>query len=120
MSDEKVRRLMEDIRLANPENGELADRAREAVRAVIPEAAEKVMYGGFMFSAPSPFCGVFAYTAHVSVEFGAGARLADPHGVLEGKGKGRRHIKLRSVNDIDAKHLVEYVRQAWQAALDGI
>lgn len=118
MTDEKARRLMEDIHLANPEIGELAERAREAVRVVVPEAAEKVMYGGFMFSAPSMFCGVFAYTAHVSVEFGAGARLADPHGVLEGKGKGRRHIKLRSSDDIGAKHLGEYIRQAWKAAHD--
>lgn len=119
MTDEKVLRLMEDIRLTNPEMGELADRARKAVRTAVPEAVEKVMYGGFMFSAPAMFCGVFAYTAHVSVEFGAGARLADSHGVLEGKGKGRRHIKLRSVEDIGAKHLGDYVRQARKAAHEG-
>lgn len=116
MSDEKVRQLLEDLQLANPALWELTNGARAAVFAAVPEAGEKVMYGGFMFSAPKPFCGVFAYTEHVSVEFGAGARLADPYGVLEGKGKQRRHIKLRTLEDLAASHLQDYVRRAREAA----
>ncbi len=116
MSDEKVRQLLEDLHLANPALWALVNAARETVSAAVPTASERVMYGGFMFSAPKPFCGVFAYTEHVSVEFGAGARLADPHGVLEGKGKLRRHIKLRTLDDVAARHLRDYVGRAWAAA----
>ncbi len=116
MPDDKVRQLLEDLHLANPALWAVANAAREAVIAAVPEAGERVMYGGFMFSAPKPFCGVFAYTEHVSVEFGAGARLADPQGVLEGKGKQRRHIKLRKLEDIAASHLRDYVARSWVAA----
>jgi len=62
------------------------------------------------------FCGVFAYKEHVSVEFSHGARIVDPEGFLEGSGKGRRHIKLRCVDDITAKKLAIYLPLAHQAA----
>ncbi len=57
-------------------------------------------------------CGVFAYTEHVSIEFGRGCDLKDPHHVLEGSGKLRRHIKVHTLADIKAKHVLAYVTQA--------
>ena len=70
------------------------------------------MYGGFMFAATTRFCGVFAYTEHVSIEFGRGCDLTDPYRVLEGSGKLRRHIKVHTLADIEAKHVRAYIRQA--------
>ena len=77
-----------------------------------PKVAERVMYGGILFSAPEQFCGVFAYSAHITMEFGRGAELEDTHGMLEGKGKFRRHIKLQTLADIESKHLKDYIAQA--------
>ena len=107
MNDEKVSQLLADLALTNPLGHELALTARQTIRAVAPEATERVMYGGIMFSDDAQFCGVFAYREHVSVEFGRGCDLTDSHGVLEGSGKQRRHIKLHSPADFDAKHLRE-------------
>jgi hypothetical protein len=107
-----VEQWLNDLALANPARLELVQAARKVIYMQAPEASERVMYGGLMFSAPAPFCGVFAYSEHVSVEFGRGCDLADPHGVLEGSGKFRRHIKLRSLADIKARHLADTVRQA--------
>lgn len=39
--------------------------------------------------------------------------LPDPHGVLEGGGKLRRHIKLRALQDIADRHVAEYVQAAF-------
>jgi len=50
------------------------------------------------------------------VEFGRGAEMADPHGLLEGKGKGRRHLKLHTLEDVENKHLADYLRLAQKAA----
>jgi len=50
------------------------------------------------------------------VELSCGAFIADPHGLLEGSGKGRRHLKLRSLEDIKSKHLETYLTLAVQAA----
>lgn len=88
----------------------------QAVRAlvlVLGPVSEEVKYGGLLFSAGKPFCGIFPYARHVSLEFGAGASFEDRHGVLEGKGKLRRHIKLFSLHDIPGKHVAEYLAQAF-------
>lgn len=112
MSDNKVERLLEELQITNPAGYELVQAARQVVYSVVPNASERVMYGGFMFSGGEQFCGVFAYKEHVSVEFGRGCDLQDPHGVLEGSGKLRRHIKLFTPTDIKAKFLELYVDAA--------
>jgi hypothetical protein len=109
---DKVEQLVHDLQLTHPDLYTLVQTVRNTVRAVAPNAEEKVMYGGILFSAPEQFCGVFAYTAHVSMEFGRGAELSDPHRVLEGSGKFRRHIKLLTIGDIASKHLKDYIQQA--------
>lgn len=112
MSDDQVTQLLSDLALTNPHGHELVQAARRTIRAVAPSATERVMYGGFMFADAAQCCGVFAYKEHVSVEFSRGCDLDDRHGALEGSGKLRRHIKLRSLADIEAKHLRSYVEQA--------
>jgi hypothetical protein len=112
MAVQTVENLLNDLSLTDPDRHALTLAACAAIRSMLPGASEKVMYGGIMFSAPAMLCGVFAYSAHVSVEFGEGHALDDPYGVLEGQGKQRRHIKLRTPGDIRAKHLAEYVRHA--------
>ena len=112
MATTSVEQLLSDLELANPERHGLVLAVRQAIVAVAPDATQRVLYGGIMFSAPTQCCGVFAYAEHVSVEFGRGSDLIDPHGVLEGQGKFRRHIKLRNPTDIAAKHLTDLVRQA--------
>ncbi|SMX37844.1 DUF1801 domain-containing protein [Octadecabacter ascidiaceicola] len=57
--------------------------------------------------------GVYAYKDYVSVEFSKGAEFDDPNGLLEGKGKARRHVKLRSLGDLDFKNVVGFLSQAF-------
>ncbi len=71
-------------------------------------------YGGILFSNGEAFCGVYSYAAHISLEFGKGAEFPDAHKVLEGKGKGRRHIKITSIEDVKAKHVKHYIGVALQ------
>ncbi|ABL65710.1 DUF1801 domain-containing protein [Chlorobium phaeobacteroides] len=114
MIDEKVDQLLQELQITNPERYELVQAARNAIYSVVPNATERVMYGGFMFSGDAQFCGVFAYREHVSVEFGRGCDLPDPRGVLEGSGKLRRHIRLVSIADITGKFLEQYVDAAYR------
>ena len=109
---ERIKALVEDLRMSHPDIYPIAEQARRLVHNILPQASERVIYGGFMFATEADVCGVFVYTGHASVEFGRGAELADPYGALEGKGKFRRHIKLRSADDIEGKHLSEYVALA--------
>ncbi|WP_028451976.1 DUF1801 domain-containing protein [Chitinilyticum aquatile] len=117
MPARSVQSLLEDLRLISEDSYALVEAVRDLVRATLPDISEEVKYGGILFSSGSvQFGGVFAYTQHVSVEFGAGAAISDPHGLLEGSGKGRRHIKLRTQDDIRAKRLAEYLPLALAAA----
>jgi len=112
MHTERIEQFLNDLRLVDEERFELVSRLRRLVLSVDPRISEEVKYGGILFSAGSPFCGLFSYTHHVSLEFSRGASLPDPHQVLEGAGKHRRHIKLASRADLFKKNIREYVALA--------
>lgn len=112
MPADRISKLLEDIRLLDQARFELVQSLREIILGLAPSISEEVKYGGILFSAGKPFCGIFSYAKHVSLEFGAGASLPDKYGALEGKGKLRRHIKLSSAHDISRKHVREYLTLA--------
>lgn len=116
MATSRIDQLLEDIRTLDEGRFELVQALRKRILALDASVSEEVKYGGLLFSAGAPFCGVFAYAKHVSLEFGAGASLPDPHQVLEGAGKLRRHIKLVALQDIADKHVAVYLTLALKAA----
>lgn len=116
MSADRISKLLEDIRLLDSGRFELVQALRELILGLDSSISEEVKYGGFLFSAGKPFCGVFSYTKHVSLEFVAGTSLPDKFSVLEGEGKLRRHIKLSSAQDITDKHVREYLVLALKAS----
>lgn len=56
---------------------------------------------------------VNAFSAHVNVGFFAGAELPDPAGILEGRGKFMRHVKLRPQADINIDALKALIKVAY-------
>lgn len=114
MKTDRVANHLEDLRLVSEGHHDLVLRVRKLILAAADDVSEEVKYGGILFSAGSPFCGLYSYTHHVSLEFGHGAELPDPHHVLEGSGKNRRHIKLSDQPDIFKKNVKEYVMLALQ------
>lgn len=111
-----IEALLADIRLLGEEQFQIVQAVRTLTNKSIQNLTEEVKYGGILFASGPHFCGVFAYKEHVSVEFGHGAAIKDLDGFLEGSGKGRRHIKLKSVSDISAKNLTKYLLLALKAA----
>jgi hypothetical protein len=116
MATKSVQSLVEDIRLLSETNYGIVEAVRALVKKKFKSASEEVKYGGILFSSGVQFCGVFAYKEHVSVEFGSGAKIKDEIGHLEGSGKGRRHLKLKSEAEIRSKKLAEYLLLAHSAA----
>lgn len=116
MAIKSVQTLVEDIRLISETNHEIVEVVRTLVKKTFKSTSEEIKYGGILFSSGVQFCGVFAYKEHVSVEFGSGAKIEDEFGFLEGAGKGRRHLKLKSVADVKSKKLAEYLSLAHRAA----
>lgn len=101
-----------------PNLAAVARRLRALALGSGPQTGETVKYGGVLFSGREAFCGVFAYSAHVTLEFGEGARLPDPAGTLLGKGKGRRHLKFTGEDDAALAVAASHIAAA-RALADG-
>jgi len=80
---------------------------------------DEVKYGGILFESGVPFRGVCACAEHVDVEFSHAALITEADRVLEGKGKGRRHLTLRTVGDIAAKKSAHFLPLALAAGEQG-
>jgi hypothetical protein len=101
---------------------ECAELLCEKIARLFPKAQAKVYPGwkviGFSFDGAmkSTFTGVAPQRGHVNLLFNQGASLADPDGLLEGTGKGARHIKIRDVRDARAAKLNRYIKAAGKLA----
>lgn len=114
--DPEIDNFISDSLLLDEEKGEIITSLRELVLEALPRSEEKIKYGGLVFIVEDRlFCGVFLRKDHVSMEFDNGALMSDPHGLLEGGGKHRRHLKLRKLEDIEDKEVKDFLRQSFTA-----
>ena len=111
--NEKVQRFLDDIAEADNEKFEILQKLREVVFRKFSEVSEVVKYGGIMFSLENQkdFGGLFVYKDYVSFEFSNGAQFSDPQKFLEGKGKFRRHLKIRFLAEIKTKNTEFFIAQ---------
>ena len=109
--NEKVQKFLEDISMIDSEKFEILGKLRKMVFSNYPDTNERMMYGGIMFSLEADFGGLFVRKNHISFEFGFGVYMDDPYNILEGSGKLRRHIKIRSIADIKDKNVDFFVKQ---------
>ncbi|MBI9061865.1 MAG: DUF1801 domain-containing protein [Marinilabiliaceae bacterium] len=107
----KVQEFLEQTKLRDHVKYEVLDTLRQKVFEQYPKVEERMMYGGIIFSLTEDFGGVFVYKNHVSFEFSYGYKLDDPEQLLEGGGKFRRHLKLKSLADIITKKVDFFVKQ---------
>lgn len=104
----------------SPEVRELTLRACHLVRSVLPDAREKVHLGwkNIVFGTGAKMSDmVFAVAPlkeRVNIHL-AGADLDDPMGLLEGKGKAGRHVKVASVEELENPALFGLMEQAVEA-----
>ena len=59
---------------------------------------------------------IAVYAKGANLGFNDGASLADPKGILEGKGNRIRHIKVRTAADLKRPELRAYIRRALRQA----
>jgi hypothetical protein len=94
--------------------GALARRWFDTMRHCGPEVRELLHDGcPVVCVADAPFAYVDAFSAHVNVGFFHGAALIDAAGLLEGRGKRMRHVKLRPGQPLDSVALDALVRAAY-------
>lgn len=113
IEDDKVKIFLNEINIIDHKKSIILNSLRDIVLKNYPESKERMMYGGIMFSLNDEFySGLFVRKNHISLEFGKGFLMNDPKNILEGGGKFRRHLKIRSEEDVLDKEVDFFVKQA--------
>ena len=97
--------LLADV---EPDLAAIARRLRAMIRAIDPGTVETVRLGDHAATygiGPRKMTDGYAYImpmrGYVNLGFYQGAVLADPKQLLEGTGKGLRHVKIRTLAEAD-------------------
>jgi len=109
----KNRKKSTYVRNENPELGKAVRGLRSFVKKCVPGTNETVNAWGIpTFERKDPFCFFMVGKNHVTFGFHSGVSLDDPEGLLEGTGKNIRHVKLRTLDDVEQRGLKNLVQAA--------
>lgn len=105
------------VKAVEPGKRALVQALRAFVRKHAPHLKEAVKWGNITWVGADNVCWIIVYKDHVDFGFFKGAALKDPGGLLEGTGKGLRHVKVYKGADIKPKEFAQLLGQA--VAMDG-
>ena len=91
---------------------EIVSQVRGIILQAAPQARESIKWAQPVYESSGPFAYMKAFKKAVNFGFWRGIDLDDPKGILEGSGDKMRHVKLTSLEDIDAAQFADFVRQA--------
>jgi hypothetical protein len=91
---------------------------REIVEGALPDATASIKWGLAHFAIGREMvCALAGFKSHVNlIVFGPPGAFVDPDGLLEGEGKGGRHIKLRAIAELPREAARRWVLAAGKAA----
>lgn len=97
---------------------------RRIILATVPAAEESLKWGNLCYGVGTGMLYLSSHRGHVNFGLVFGARIQDDTGRIEGTGKSLRHVKFRSVDEVQQLHdrLVDWCRQSAdlaRAAADG-
>ena len=97
---------------------ELALKTRELVKAIVPDVRERVYeaYKTIGYGSGTKMDAMFCYIAplkdRINLGFYRGVVLKDADGLLEGSGKLLRHVKVRSMAELEKPALRQLIVEA--------
>jgi len=99
------------IRKLDPAKKELAENLRSLVKSTLPDVIETVKWGNITYMLNDKnLVWLLFYKDHVDFGFFNGARLDSK--LLEGTGKGLRHIKIKTSPDINKPEFRRLMKDA--------
>ena len=99
-------------RLPSPQK-EICQGLRELILGNFPElrADFKYNFPAYLLGTKR-ICSTGGFKKHANLDLDYGAHLRDPKGRVAGVGKNIRHIKIRSLEEVDADYFVDLIRQS--------
>ena len=114
MGNSCVENFVRDLELVSPFKAQIINQIRSFYRELSKDGSqieERIIYGGVgFFIDGSHFGGAYPNKHHVNSVFGRGNELEDPKGLLQGKGKFRRHLQLFSVEELEEKDAQSFAK----------
>jgi hypothetical protein len=95
-----------------PPQREIAAAVRKILHASAPKLEERILWGMPWYLGKDKVFVVMATGQRINLGFWRGVDLEDPKGLLEGTGKGMRHVKLRTVKEARAPAVKALIRSA--------
>lgn len=95
----------------------IVEALRTLVLTTAPHLEEKLKWNNPTYVGKSNVCWILSYKDHVDFGFFRGTQLPNPKGLLEGTGKGLRHVKMYSMQDANNPAVKALLREA--VKLDG-
>ncbi len=102
----------EYIAKQKPDQQTILKKLRSIIMKAAPQLSEQIKYGFPWYVEKENVCVIMAAGTWVDLGFYRGTELKDPKELLEGSGKGMRHIKVRTLNEIDSEYFTQLVKQA--------
>lgn len=97
-----------------PEFHDIVAMLRELMRESAPNAVEKVSYALPMWIGNSTLAWISPTKQDITFGFTFGVEFDDKYGLLKGRGKHARHVKIKKLADANQDALRYYIRQALQ------
>jgi len=104
---------------SNPETKKLATALRKLISEVYPKVVEVpwpklqvIGYGIGPKKSTEHFCYIAPYGEHVNLGFNYGLVLPDPDQLMEGAGKKFRHVKIKTLEDVEHPGLKKLLQAA--------
>jgi hypothetical protein len=117
MSDAAVSEQVERLLAGHPAEQQVVERALlEIVLAALPDAVIQVdEHDGLIALGTSTrmrdvLFAIIPHAAHVNLQLADGVDLPDPAGILEGTGRRVRHVKVRTLADVERRPVGDLVR----------
>ena len=82
------------------------------IRRAAPEATGLIKWAQPVYEQNGPLAFIKSNRNHLTFGFWRGTELSDPDDVLEGAGDRMKHVKIRSLDDIDEERFSAWVREA--------
>jgi hypothetical protein len=95
-----------------PEHREVVDYLRELMREVAPSAKEVITYGILAWRGNLMLAVISPTKKDITFAFSRGAEFEDKYNLLKGVGKVSKHVKIKTLEDIDKASLEYYIMQA--------
>lgn len=111
--NDKVKKYLEDLESVDEKKAHIIDSLRKIIFTITKKAEEKIMYGGLVYVSDRMFVGLFPRKDYITIEFDKGTEMKDPKDVLQGEGKGRRHITIENLDHIKEKDVASYIKQSF-------